>query len=63
MPIMLRSDKCVLARATEADMARLGECPIDPGIGADGSEVKGKRVREVVVNGPLVCPRREEPRY
>lgn len=31
MPIMLRSCRCVLAGKTEAQLAELGECPIDPG--------------------------------
>lgn len=31
MPVMLRSDRCVLAAKTEADMFRMGECPLDPG--------------------------------
>lgn len=31
MPIMLRSCKCVLANKTDAELATLGECPIDPG--------------------------------
>ncbi len=28
---MLRSSKCVLYNKTEAQMATMGECPIDPG--------------------------------
>eukprot|EP00854_Cymbomonas_tetramitiformis_P015153 gene15153-17925_t len=31
MPIMLRSSHCVLAGKDEAQLARLGECPLDPG--------------------------------
>jgi DNA-directed RNA polymerase III subunit RPC2 len=31
MPIMLRSCKCVLANRSDAELAELGECPIDPG--------------------------------
>lgn len=31
MPVMLRSDRCVLAGKNEADMFRMGECPLDPG--------------------------------
>jgi len=32
MPIMLRSGRCVLARAkTDAEFAKMGECPLDPG--------------------------------
>lgn len=31
MPIMLRSSKCVLAGKTPEELARVGECPIDPG--------------------------------
>ncbi|KAG6677172.1 hypothetical protein I3843_14G012200 [Carya illinoinensis] len=31
MPIMLRSCRCVLYGKDEADLARLGECPLDPG--------------------------------
>ncbi|KAJ8774049.1 hypothetical protein K2173_009480 [Erythroxylum novogranatense] len=31
MPIMLRSCCCVLDGKTEAELARLGECPLDPG--------------------------------
>lgn len=31
MPIMLRSDRCVLAGKSEGDMFRMNECPLDPG--------------------------------
>lgn len=31
MPIMLRSNKCILNGASEKDMARINECPLDPG--------------------------------
>ncbi|KAL6941702.1 DNA-directed RNA polymerase III core subunit ret1 [Hanseniaspora osmophila] len=31
MPIMLRSNKCILNGQNETDMARLNECPLDPG--------------------------------
>uniref|UniRef100_A0A2P2MNB2 DNA-directed RNA polymerase n=1 Tax=Rhizophora mucronata TaxID=61149 RepID=A0A2P2MNB2_RHIMU len=31
MPIMLRSCQCVLSGKNEAELARLGECPLDPG--------------------------------
>ncbi|KAH7820409.1 putative DNA-directed RNA polymerase III subunit RPC2 [Monocercomonoides exilis] len=31
VPIMLRSNYCVLNGKTEAELARLGECPLDPG--------------------------------
>ena len=31
MPIMLRSNKCILYEADEKQMARLNECPLDPG--------------------------------
>lgn len=31
MPVMLRSSKCVLSAKTEAEMAALNECPLDPG--------------------------------
>lgn len=31
MPIMLRSSKCILNGKDETDMARLNECPLDPG--------------------------------
>ena len=31
MPLMLRCDRCVLAGKDEAQLARLGECPLDPG--------------------------------
>jgi len=31
MPIMLRSDNCVLAGKSEAELAKLGECACDPG--------------------------------
>lgn len=31
MPIMLRSDHCVLAGLDDADLAKLNECPHDPG--------------------------------
>lgn len=31
LPLMLRSSRCVLAGKSEAELARLGECPLDPG--------------------------------
>lgn len=31
MPIMLRCDRCVLRGCDEAQLAELGECPLDPG--------------------------------
>ncbi|GMK59707.1 hypothetical protein CspeluHIS016_0803130 [Cutaneotrichosporon spelunceum] len=31
LPIMLRSDLCHLANKGEAELARMGECPLDPG--------------------------------
>ncbi|KAJ2581632.1 DNA-directed RNA polymerase III complex subunit Rpc2, partial [Coemansia sp. RSA 1836] len=31
MPIMLRSANCVLSGSSDADMARMRECPLDPG--------------------------------
>lgn len=31
MPVMLRSSVCVLANQPEAELARKGECPLDPG--------------------------------
>ncbi|KAH0469211.1 hypothetical protein IEQ34_002443 [Dendrobium chrysotoxum] len=31
MPIMLRSSSCVLSGKDEAELAKLGECPLDPG--------------------------------
>lgn len=31
IPIMLRSNKCVLTGRTEAQLARMTECPLDPG--------------------------------
>ncbi|KAJ3373466.1 DNA-directed RNA polymerase III core subunit ret1 [Kappamyces sp. JEL0680] len=31
MPIMLRSSKCVLSSKSPDEIARLGECPLDPG--------------------------------
>jgi DNA-directed RNA polymerase III subunit RPC2 len=31
LPIMLRSNKCVLAGKTESELAGLNECPLDPG--------------------------------
>lgn len=31
LPIMLRSSKCVLTGRTEAQLARMTECPLDPG--------------------------------
>eukprot|EP00887_Chlorella_sp_A99_P006810 scaffold2.g6810.t1 len=31
MPIMLRSDRCILKGRNEDELARLGECPLDPG--------------------------------
>ena len=31
LPIMLRSSKCVLTGRTEAELARMIECPLDPG--------------------------------
>ena len=33
LPIMLRSCKCVLYKKNEAEMAKMGECPLDPGHG------------------------------
>ncbi len=31
MPIMLKSSKCILAGQTPDNIAKLGECPLDPG--------------------------------
>ena len=31
MPIMLRSSNCVLNNKSPAEMAKLNECPMDPG--------------------------------
>ncbi|OBZ74954.1 DNA-directed RNA polymerase III subunit RPC2 [Grifola frondosa] len=31
LPVMLRSNKCVLTGRTEAQLARMTECPLDPG--------------------------------
>jgi RNA polymerase beta subunit len=31
IPLMLRSDRCVLKGKGEQELARLGECPLDPG--------------------------------
>ena len=31
IPVMLRSQICCLANKTHAEMAQLGECPLDPG--------------------------------
>ncbi|KAI0316968.1 beta and beta-prime subunits of DNA dependent RNA-polymerase [Amylostereum chailletii] len=31
IPIMLRSNKCVLTGRSEAELARMSECPLDPG--------------------------------
>ncbi|SCU93725.1 LAME_0F04786g1_1 [Lachancea meyersii CBS 8951] len=31
MPIMLRSNKCILNGASESQMAKINECPLDPG--------------------------------
>ena len=31
LPIMLRSNKCVLTGRTEAQLAQMSECPLDPG--------------------------------
>ncbi|KAL6629677.1 hypothetical protein ACP70R_029442 [Stipagrostis hirtigluma subsp. patula] len=31
MPLMLRSSACILHEKDEAELARLGECPLDPG--------------------------------
>ncbi|KAI0748815.1 hypothetical protein BC629DRAFT_1599124 [Irpex lacteus] len=31
LPIMLRSNKCVLSGQSEASLARMNECPLDPG--------------------------------
>ena len=31
LPIMLRSCKCVLYQKNEAEMAKMRECPLDPG--------------------------------
>jgi DNA-directed RNA polymerase III subunit RPC2 len=32
MPIMLRSSKCVLTGKSEAELAKMFECPLDPGL-------------------------------
>lgn len=31
MPIMLKSNKCVLYGKDEDELAKVGECPLDPG--------------------------------
>ena len=31
MPIMLRSSNCILTGKTPSELAKLNECPIDPG--------------------------------
>ncbi|KAN0065336.1 DNA-directed RNA polymerase III complex subunit Rpc2 [Thecaphora frezii] len=31
IPVMLRSNKCVLANRTEKELAKMNECPLDPG--------------------------------
>lgn len=31
IPVMLRSNKCVLANRSEKELARMNECPLDPG--------------------------------
>jgi DNA-directed RNA polymerase III subunit RPC2 len=31
MPIMLRSSNCILTKKSSTELAKLGECPIDPG--------------------------------
>lgn len=31
LPIMLRSNKCVLADKSERELAKMCECPLDPG--------------------------------
>ncbi len=31
MPLMLRCDRCVLYGKSEQQLAKLGECPLDPG--------------------------------
>ena len=31
IPLMLRSSRCILTGKSEAELARLGECPLDPG--------------------------------
>lgn len=31
LPIMLRSNKCILTGRSEAQLARMSECPLDPG--------------------------------
>mmetsp|Transcript_18127 Transcript_18127/g.33118 ORF Transcript_18127/g.33118 Transcript_18127/m.33118 type:complete len:1156 (-) Transcript_18127:48-3515(-) len=31
LPLMLRSDRCVLYGKNESELAKLGECPLDPG--------------------------------
>lgn len=31
LPVMLRSDKCILSSANESEMGGLQECPLDPG--------------------------------
>ena len=31
IPVMLRSNKCVLTGKTDKQLARMNECPLDPG--------------------------------
>ncbi|XP_024537767.1 DNA-directed RNA polymerase III subunit 2 isoform X1 [Selaginella moellendorffii] len=31
MPVMLRSSRCILTGKSDAELAKLGECPLDPG--------------------------------
>jgi hypothetical protein len=39
MPIMLKSCKCVLADKTPDEMAKLKECPYDPGTVSNMSKI------------------------
>jgi hypothetical protein len=49
---MLRCNKCVLHKKDEADLARLGECPLDPGgyfivkVGANTAEEMASKLEE-----------------
>ncbi|KAL3690345.1 hypothetical protein R1sor_016654 [Riccia sorocarpa] len=53
MPLMLRSSRCVLYGKSEPELARLGECPLDPG---GYFVVKGtEKVRKELLQIPIVA--------
>ncbi|XP_056696282.1 DNA-directed RNA polymerase III subunit 2 [Spinacia oleracea] len=55
MPIMLRSDRCVLYGKDETELAKLGECPLDPGgyFVVKGNE-KVIQIQEQLLNNRII---------